>query len=72
MTDPTPSGFEACYAALEAALKNAPEAQLELLAATDALYDALEGLPDLPEPAYLRARMLLSQAEAVLTRYFGM
>lgn len=64
---------DAAIARLKEALREAPREQLALLAATDALFDALEEAGEgLDDARYLDARMLLSQAEAVLTRYFGM
>jgi hypothetical protein len=55
------------------AIKEAPTAQRELLAATDEAYEylaAAEGLLD--DASYLELKMLASQAESILTRYFGM
>ncbi|MDB5100710.1 MAG: hypothetical protein JWM80_5131 [Cyanobacteria bacterium RYN_339] len=58
---------------LARALKEAPTAQRELLAATDAAYDYLEGPgQDLTDDQYLDLKMMASQAESILTRYFGM
>jgi hypothetical protein len=55
------------------AIQEAPTAQRELLAATDEAYsylDASDGLLD--DSHYLELKMLASQAESILTRYFGM
>jgi hypothetical protein len=58
---------------LQQALKEAPTAQRELLAATDAVYDFLEGPgQDLPDDQFLELKLMASQAESILTRYFGM
>lgn len=65
--------FERIRDNLARALKEAPHAQRELLAATDATYDYIEEAGEaLPDAQYLELKMLASQAESILTRYFGM
>lgn len=65
--------FEAALARLTAALRDAPHAQIALLEATDRLYAALEeGDEWLSDDQVLSGRLLIAQAEAILTRYFGM
>ena len=58
---------------LQLALKEAPTAQRELLAATDAVYDFIEQAGEgLDNDRYLELKLMASQAESILTRYFGM
>ena len=58
---------------LVCALKAAPTAQRELLAATDEVYEYLDGSGELlDDDSYLELKLLASQAESILTRYFGM
>lgn len=65
--------FQYMRDALARAIKEAPTAQRELLAATDAAYDFLEGPgQDLPDDQFLELKLMASQAESILTRYFGM
>ncbi|HEY9721764.1 MAG TPA: hypothetical protein V6D47_07100 [Oscillatoriaceae cyanobacterium] len=65
--------LDAAVARLQEAIKNAPHEQQALLAATDALFEVLEEAGERVDDAhYLEARMLLSHAESLLTRYFGM
>ncbi len=71
--DPVVTDFKDAYTALEAALKTAPETQLELLGAVDALYAAMDdALDSLEDQAVLDAQIMLRHAESLLTRYFGM
>lgn len=65
--------FHQSLAVLKGALENAPRAQIELLAAVDALYEAIETAGDaLSDSDVLEAQLLLNHAESILTRYFGM
>jgi hypothetical protein len=71
-TEPHPD-WEPLHRQLLKALEEAPYEQLALLNTTDAAYAFLEAEGErLTEAQYLEARLLLSQAEALLTRYFGM
>lgn len=71
--DPRLDQFSAAHHALTEALKDSPRAQLEFLAAVDALYAAMDEANEILEDAQiLEAQMLLRHAESVLTRYFGM
>lgn len=71
--DPTVADFREAYSALEQVLKTAPETQLELLAAVDTLYAAMDDAFDaLEDQAVLDAQIMLRHAESLLTRYFGM
>ena len=70
---PTLPEYQVAYDGLKKALKEAPTEQLALLAATDQLYKVLDESGEaISNEEYLDARMLLSQAEGILTRYFGM
>lgn len=65
--------FDALRDKLKHALKEAPHAQRELLAATDEAYDYMEEIGEgLTDEQYLELKLLASQAESILTRYFGM
>ena len=71
--DPAVADFQQAYSALTQTLKTAPETQLELLAAVDSLYAAMdEALEGLDDQAVLDAQIMLRHAESLLTRYFGM
>lgn len=62
------------YETLRKALEDAPyAAQLDLVRITDDTYAFLEAHNEsLSDEEYLGLRLLLSQAEGLLTRYFGM
>lgn len=61
------------YERLRLAIEEAPTAQLALREATDVAYAFMEEAgEDLSDEEYLGIRMLLSHAEGLLTRYFGM
>jgi hypothetical protein len=71
--DPRLEPFQHAYAVLVDALKTAPEAQIELLGAVDALYAAMdEAAGVLEDQQVLDAQIMLRHAESLLTRYFGM
>ena len=71
--DPAVADFHEAYRTLTEALKSAPDAQLDLLAAVDTLYAAMdEALDGLEDQAVLDAQIMLRHAESLLTRYFGM
>ena len=65
--------YQAVYDKICGALRDAPYAQRELLGATDETYAYLEERGEaLTDDQYLGLKLVLSQCEAVLTRYFGM
>lgn len=65
--------FKAAHAALTEIMKDGYERHIELLAAVDQLYAAMDdALGELDDEAVLDAQIMLRHAESQLTRYFGM
>lgn len=63
--------FEAVYAGLNEAIRQGPHRQIELLKAVDEAYALLE-VEELTDEQVLSLRLLLSHAEGLIGRYFGM
>lgn len=71
--DPAIHDFQEAYRTLEAALKVGHHEQLDLVAAVDTLYAAMdEAIEGLEDQQVLDAQIMLRHAESLLTRYFGM
>ena len=65
--------YQRIYTDLANALKEGYHEQLALLRTTDATFAFIEEFePQLSDDELLGLKVLLGQAEAILTRYFGM
>ncbi len=66
------ASYDEVYEGLKQALAAGYKRQIALVAATEAAYELLEIAADLTDAQALSLRVLLSQAETQLGRYFGM
>ncbi len=66
------ASYDEVYDGLKQALASGYKRQIALVGATEAAYELLEIAEDLTDDQVVGLRVLLSQAETQLGRYFGM